>query len=89
MVKQVHEVDADVMEMIIYNNKMLKSIEKNITGDKWLTVAEAAKYIKKSKSHLLGRLKDIIGYSQPERDILFHINDLDNYLMKHYHPAKD
>ena len=49
MVKQVHEVDSDVMEMIIYNNKMLKSIEKNITGDKWLTVAEAAKYIKKSE----------------------------------------
>jgi hypothetical protein len=89
MVKQVHEVDSEVMEMIADNNRLISSIAKQITGDKWLTVEEAARYIKKSVNHLRGRLKEKIGYSQPEREILFNVADLDAYLMKHYHPAKD
>ncbi len=58
-------------EMILENNRLLKSVIANITGDKWLTTSEAAKYIKKSVTHLRGRLKDQIGFQRSGKDILF------------------
>ena len=68
---------------------MLKSVIAQITGETWLTTKEAAKYIKKSVTHLRGRLKDEIGYSQPGSEIVFRREDLDRYLMRDYKPAKD
>ena len=89
MIKQVHEIDAEVMTMITETNRIVLALQKQFTGDKWLTVEEAARYIKKSVTHLRSELKDKIGYSKPEREILFKVEDLDRYLMQHYHPAKD
>lgn len=68
---------------------MLKSVIAQITGETWLTTNQAAKYIKKSVTHLRGRLKDEIGYSQPGNEIVFRREDLDRYLMRDYKPAKD
>jgi hypothetical protein len=89
VIRQVHEIDTDVLDTIAENNRLIRCIEKYITGEKWLTCEEAAKYIKKSATHLRGKLKDQIGYSKPERELLFKVEDLDRWLMKHYTPAKD
>lgn len=58
-------------------------------SDTWLTLEQAAKHIKKSQTHLRMRLKDKIGFSKPGKEIVFRLDDLNAYLMKHYHPAKD
>jgi hypothetical protein len=77
------------METISENNRLMRSIEKQITGEKWLTCEDAARYIKKSVTHLRGKLKDQIGFSKAGNDLLFRTEDLDRWLMKHYRPAKD
>jgi hypothetical protein len=86
IVKQVFEIDADIVQLIIENNRMMKSFEKELRKDKWLTTEEAARYIKKSKDNLTRNLKEVIGYSQPDKTILYRVQDLEAYLMRHYYP---
>jgi hypothetical protein len=89
VIEQTIKMPLDHYEMIVENNRMLKSVIAQITGETWLTTNQAAKYIKKSVTHLRGRLKDEIGYSQPGNEIVFRREDLDRYLMRDYKPAKD
>ena len=89
VIEQTVRMPLSDYEMIVENNRLLKSVIAQITGDKWLTTSEAAKYIKKSVTHLRGRLKDQIGFQRSCKDMLFRREDLDKWLMKDYQPAKD
>jgi|GEM_PF-6670951 len=91
--RQVYEVPAEDMDLIKENNVFISGIKKRIEAghDKWLTVGEAAKYIKKSPAHLRGRLKDLIGFHKDgtrgsKSPLLFSIDALDTYMSRHYHP---
>ena len=89
IIEQTVKMPLADYDLIMENNLMLQSVIKNITGEKWLNCEEAARYIKKSVSHLRGELKDQIGYSKPDRELLFKTEDLDRWLMKHYRPGQD
>ena len=89
IIRYVTEISSDDLDLIRECLEINRRIQNHITGEKWLTTEEAAKYIKKSVTHLRGRLKEKIGYSQPGSEILFKREDLDRYLMKDYRPAKD
>lgn len=89
VIEQTVRMPLSDYEMIVENNRLLKSVIAQITGDKWLTTSEAAKYIKKSVTHLRGRLKDQIGFQRSGKYMLFRREDLDRFLMNDYKPAKD
>ncbi len=89
VIEQTVKMPISDYNMIIETNRLLQSVVKNITGDKWLNCEEAAQYIKKSVTHLRGQLKDQIGFSKPGADLLFRREDLDAWLMRHYKQAKD
>ena len=89
VIEQTVRMPLSDYEMIVENNRLLKSVIAQITGDKLLTTSEAAKYIKKSVTHLRGRLKDQIGFQRSGKDMLFRREDLDRFLMKDYQPAKN
>lgn len=89
VIEQTVKMPLSDYELIVENNRLLKSVIAQITGEKWLTTEQAAKYIKKSVTHLRGRLKDHIGFQQSGKHLLFRREDLDKWLMKDYQPAKD
>ena len=89
VIEQTVKMPISDYNMIIETNRILQSVVKNITGDKWLTSEEAAKYIKYSPKHLIEVLKDQIGCSQAGREFRFRREDLDAWLMRHYKQAKD
>lgn len=89
IIEQTVKMPKADYDMVLETNRMLQAVAKNITGEKWLNCEEAARYIKKSVSHLRGELKDQIGYSKPDRELLFKTEDLDRWLMKHYRPGQE
>ena len=89
VIEQTIKMPVSDYELIVENNRMLRAVITQITGEKWLTTEDAANYIKKSITHLRGHLKDKIGFSKSGNDLLFKREDLDRYLMKDYKPAKD
>jgi len=89
VIRHVTEIASDDLDLIRECLEINRSIQKQITGEKWLNSEDAARYIKKSVTHLRKVLKDQIGYSKPDHEILFKVEDLDRYLMKHYRPAQD
>jgi len=89
VIEQTVKMPLSDYELIVENNKMLRSVIDQITLKPWLTTAEAAAYINRSESHLRGRLKDLIGFQKSGKELNFRRVDLDRYLMKDYKPAKD
>ena len=89
VIEQTVKMPISDYKKMMETHELVKSLVKNITGDKWLNSKEAAKYIKKSVTHLNNRLADQIGYSKAGREFLFRREDLDAWLMRHYKQAKD
>lgn len=81
-IKQVSETPKEFMDEMMAKIESLAN--KVSRSDEWLSIEEAASYIKKS-TYTMIRLKKQIGYSKPERDLLFKKSDLDAYLNRHYH----
>ena len=89
VIRYVTEISSDDLDLIRECLEINRRIQNQITGEKWLTTEDAARYIKKSITHLRGHLKNKIGFSKSGNDLLFKREDLDRYLMKDYKPAKD
>jgi len=89
IIEQTIKMPVSDYEMIVENNRMLRSVIDQITLKPWLTTAEAAAYINRSESHLRGRLKDVIGYQKSGKELNFRRADLDRYLMRDYKPGKE
>lgn len=66
---------------LIELRELIRSIPKR---REWMTVKEAAEYLKLSEYHVRHRLKSEIGYSQRGRKILFKREDLDKWIERNF-----
>ena len=88
----INSLPQDVIDLIRKNNEYMERLQDRIEAGvigRWLTVSEAAKYVKMSRSSLLNEYKDDIPQSKRKRSIVYDIKDLDAFNEKRKSVCKD